>query len=373
MFLSGVAAASVSAQAQSLKERLELALEALPHPQSVSEFSALPHLASQNQDSTLVCWSFATSSFLESEMKRLGKEPVRLSVMFPVYCGLMEKARLFVRTKGASRFNPGDLFTGVIDIAREYGAMPAEAYEGIKSSTTIYTHNALYADLDVLIQQEQQRKTWDEPRILAQVTALLNKYLIPPPKIFLYKGKKFTPKTFLETVVALPLDEYLMVTSFTYAPFNQFIALRVPDNWKRQGGFFNVPLEIFYQSMKEAVTQGYSVAIDMDNSETSYRMTKQYAFIPPFEVPDSQRTQAEREKEFDSGSTTDDHLMHIVGCRQFGNEEWFLAKDSWRTAWEGPTKGYFFLHASYIRLKVLAFLVHRNGVPTITSLFPQKS
>ena len=359
--------------AQSLKEKLDQALEMLPHPHSVSDFSSLPHLSSQNQDSTLICWSFATSSFLESEMKRLGKEPIRLSVMFPVYHGMIEKAKRYIRTKGASHFGPGDLFTGVLDIVREYGAVPAEVYEGIKTGKTIYNHQALYAALEALMQNEKEKNTWNEPKILAQVTNLLNKHLKAPPKKFLLKGKEYTPLTFLASVVNLPLDDYLQITSFTSAPFNQFTTLRVPDNWKQQSNYFNVPLDVFYRSLKEAVAGGYSVAIDMDNSESSYRLTKEYAFIPPFEVPDSMITQAEREKEFQSGATTDDHLMHILGCKNFSGEDWFLVKDSWRTAWEGPARGYFFFHESYIRLKVLAFLVHRNGIPMITSLFPAKS
>ena len=79
---------------QPLKEKLETALGALSHPQSVNDFSPIPHLSSMNQDSTLVCWSFATSSFIESEMKRLGREPVRLSVMFPVYFVFLENEKI---------------------------------------------------------------------------------------------------------------------------------------------------------------------------------------------------------------------------------------------------------------------------------------
>jgi Aminopeptidase C len=367
IFLSGVLQAS-SLCAQSIKEKLETALGSLPHPQSVEEFTSIPHLSSMHQDSTLVCWSFATSSFIESEMKRLGREPVRLSVMFPVYYGFVEKAKRFVQSHGESRFNPGDLFSGVIDMIQQYGAVPAEAYEGIQSKHTVFNHNALYAELDSVMNRAKFIGDWNGELILANVRTILDTHLGSPPEKFIYNGKEYSPCTFYSDVVCLPFDEYLTVTSFLYAPFNQFIELKVPDNWKHHTNYFNVPLDLFYCSLKDAVTGEYSVAIDMDNSEPSYRMTKQYAFIPEFDISKDSLTQYKREALFQSGATTDDHLMHIVSYKIFGSEEWYLAKDSWRTAWEGHNYGYFFLHESYIKLKVLAFFVHRDGVPGITKL-----
>ena len=355
---------------QSVKDKLEQALHLLPHPQSVSDFSPIPHLSSMNQDSTLACWSFATSSFIESEMKRLGREPVRLSVMFPVYYVFVEKARRFVQSHGISRFSPGDLFSGVLDIMQQYGSVPAEAYEGIKSAQTMYNHNALYAELDSVMNRVKLIGDWKEEPILAEVTALLNARLGVPPQKFSYKGKEYSPKTFAADIVRLPLDKYLMVTSFQSAPFNEFTELKVPDNWKQNNRYFNVPLDVFYRSLRDAVMRGFSAAIDMDNSEASYRITKQYAFVPIFEVPKDSITQRTRELQFQSGATSDDHLMHLIAYQAWGMQDWFLAKDSWRTAWEGANHGYFFFHESYIKLKVLAYLVHREGIPEITALLP---
>lgn len=361
----------VSAQAQPAKEQLGLALARLPHPESVADFSPVYHFSPMNQDSTLVCWSFATSSFIESEMKRLGKDPVRLSVMFPVYYAFVEKAKRFVRSHGESRFNPGDLFSGVLDIAARYGAVPEAAYEGEKNGDVNYNHNALYANLDSLMSRIRATENWNEERAVVDVESILNAHLGKPPKKFIYREKEYTPQSFLSDIVNLPWSDYVTVTSFQYAPFDRFIELKVPDNWKHNANYFNVPLELFYTSLRDAVAHGYSVAIDMDNSEPSYRITKQYAFIPEHDVPKDSVTQSTREKQFQSGATTDDHVMHMISYRKFGTEDWFLAKDSWRTAWEGPSRGYFFFHESYVKLKVLAYLVHRDGVPDVRKLFPQ--
>jgi len=112
-----------------MQDKTREALATVPHPKSATDFQPVPHLACLNQGRTYVCWSFATASFLESEMARLKLESARLSVIYPVYCGYLEKARRFVRTQGESRFAAGDLFTGVFDVCREYGAMPAAVYD----------------------------------------------------------------------------------------------------------------------------------------------------------------------------------------------------------------------------------------------------
>jgi bleomycin hydrolase len=355
---------------QPLKERIEKALIDLLHPKAVQDFSVIFHLSSINQDSTLICWSFATSSFIESEMQRLGRQQVRLSVMFPVYYAFVEKAKRFIQTHGDLNFSPGDLFSGVLDIMQQYGAVPQEAYEGDKKEYTIYNHKALYEKLDSLMNNIKSRGDWNEKNMLTQVEIILRQHLGTPPENFIYQGKKYTPGTFLSEIVNLPWEEYVIITSFQYAPFYQFIELKVPDNWKHNVNYFNVPLNEFYSSLVSAVKNGYSVTIDMDNSELSYRTTKRFAFIPEFDVPRDSITQSRREEQFLSGATTDDHVMHLVSYRIFGDQDWFLAKDSWRTAWEGANRGYFFFHESYVKLKVLAYLVHRNGVPEITRLLP---
>ncbi len=371
IFLLLITAGAV-VRAQSTRENLERALSRLPHPKTVADFSPVGSLGPMNQDSTLVCWSFATSSFIESEMERLGKTPVRLSVMFPVYYAFVEKAKRYVRSHGESRFNPGDLFSGVLDIAARYGAVPEAAYEGEKTGSIVYNHDALYVNLDSLMSTICASEDWSEEHAVSAVEHILDATLGKPPDKFIFRGKEYTPKTFMAEILDLPWSDYVTVTSFEYAPFDRFVELRVPDNWKHNTNYFNVPLDAFYTSFKAAIANGYSVAIDMDNSEPSDRLTKQCAFIPDYEVPKDSVTQSTRENQFQSGATTDDHVMHIIAYRKFGNEDWFLAKDSWRTAWEGPNHGYFFFHESYIKLKVLAYLVHKDGVPEIARQLPSK-
>ena len=46
-----------------------------------------------------------------------------------------------------------------------------------------------------------------------------------------------------------------------------------------------------------------------------------------------------------------------------------MIKDSAASAYKGEFDGYHFFHGDYIRLKILAFLVHKDAVPQLMDLF----
>ena len=60
--------------------------------------------------------------------------------------------------------------------------------------------------------------------------------------------------------------------------------------------------------------------------------------------------------------TTDDHLMHLTGISADAEgNKYYVIKNSWGD--EGPAKGYIHVSEAYVRLKTIAILVHRDGVP----------
>jgi bleomycin hydrolase len=105
---------------------------------------------------------------------------------------------------------------------------------------------------------------------------------------------------------------------------------------------------------------------------------KGYAYVPvkPFEdlteaereakptspEPEAQVTQEDRQKTFDNQTTTDDHLMHLVGLAhdQAGNK-FYYTKNSWGT--DIKYDGYLYMSRSYVRLKVVAIMVHKASIP----------
>ncbi len=345
-------------------------LKQLHKPNNLKKFKILPHLPAINQDTTSACWAFATVSFIESEMQRFGLDTVRLSMMFPFFHVYVEKARYFVKTRGKSRFAPGDLFTGVWDMVQKYGIVPYQAYSGLVNGKRHYNHRAMYAELDSLMKKVAELQAWDEDLVTLKVRQILYKHMGVPPQTFTYKGRKYTPKSFLREVVRLPWYQYLMVTSFTYEPFYRFIELKVPDNWAHNRHYFNVPLDLFYSSIKKALRNGYTVAFDSDISEPGRLGKWDVAVIPPYDIPGKFIDQKAREYRFKTGVTTDDHLMHFVGFREVRGDDWFLVKDSWRTAWDGQWPGYYLFHGDYVKLKVLAFMVHRKAIPEIVKKIP---
>jgi bleomycin hydrolase len=125
--------------------------------------------------------------------------------------------------------------------------------------------------------------------------------------------------------------------------------------------------------MKTALDNGYTLAIDGDNSEPGRIGPLDVCYIPEYDIPSSYITSAARDYRFDQGATEDNHLMHIVGYGEVTGEDWFLVKDSWRDAWEGTHKGYFFYHGDFAKLKILAYMVHREGVPEIRDIMLNNS
>ena len=71
--------------------------------------------------------------------------------------------------------------------------------------------------------------------------------------------------------------------------------------------------------------------------------------------------QAMRQETFESHSTTDDHLMHLTGIAhdKEGNK-YYLIKNSWGEV--GDHDGYLYMSESYVRLKTVAILVHKDAV-----------
>ena len=337
-------------------------------PVEIEELRPRFHYEPVNQDTTNACWSFSTLSFIESELQRINGQSTKLAVMYPVYYANIEKMKRFVETRGQSRFTPGDLFPTVVDIIKTYGILPDEVYPGQTSGKETYNHEQMETEIEDLKNSIIENDLWIAETSISDLQQILNKYLGEPPSEFNYRDENLTAMTFAEKYVNLPWDDYILITSFGYAPFNSFTALNVPDNWQNIDRYFNVELELFYSSMKSALENGYTLAIDGDIKEPGRVGPLDACFIPNYDIPGAYIDQAARDYRFDKGVTEDDHLMHIVGFGEVNGEEWFLVKDSWRDAWEGKHKGYFFYHRDYARLKILAYMVHKDGVPDIVNL-----
>ena len=102
-----------------------------------------------SQGQTGTCWSFSTTSFLESEAHRITGELHDFSEMAAVRVIYPEKVERYVRYQGKHQFGPGGLSHDVTHAAAVYGLVPQSIYGGGQDAGA-YDHSALDASLSAL-------------------------------------------------------------------------------------------------------------------------------------------------------------------------------------------------------------------------------
>lgn len=334
----------------------------------------------KNQGRSSTCWSYATTSFVESEMIRMGKQPVDLSEMFTVRMVYLDKAEKYVRLHGHLNFAQGGALPDVMYVIRKYGAVPEEVYDGLEYGSDINNHseleNILKAQLDQIIKNPNQELT---PSWKKAIEATLDAYLGEYPEKFEYQGKTYSPRSFADEVVGIDPDDYFQFTSFTHQPMYEEIMIQVPDNWA-WGTSYNVSLDELEEITDYSLEQGYTVGWATDVSETGFSLKNALAVVPlkdmvemsseekarVFERPQPQlHVNSElRQAAYDSYATTDDHGMQITGLvkDQKGNE-YYLVKNSWGERENNFRTGYLNASKAFFRYKTISVLVHRDAIP----------
>ncbi len=331
-----------------------------------------------SQGRTGTCWSFSTSSFLESEIIRLTGKQIDLSEMYTVRNTYPKKAENFVMRQGKAQFSQGGLAHDVINSVSEYGLMPQEAFSGLFPGNETHNHAELEAVLEAMVKTyvdnpgKKLSKKWKNA-----IQAVLDVYLGENLGTFTYEGKQYTPASFRD-MTKIVAEDYVTITSFSHAPFYKPFILNIPDNWS-YGGMYNVPLDELMQSIDNALEEGFSVELDCDVSERTFSSKDGIAVIPKESenkvkalqgvYPEMNITQEYRQEEFENFTTTDDHLMHITGILHDQNgTKYYKVKNSWGTDEKRTANGgYVYFSTAYMRLKTISVMVHKDAVPKSTS------
>ncbi|MBU8871602.1 MAG: hypothetical protein KOO60_12120 [Gemmatimonadales bacterium] len=329
-------------------------------PSTPGEFDSLWHLPPTPQFYTGTCWAFCSTSFIESEAQRVGGVEVKLSEMWIVYWEYVEKSRSFLRSFGHTPVAQGGQDHGTLEIMRQYGAVTREAYPGVLAADGRYDHTPLVRELKGYLNWVLESGSWAEEQNLAYVRSILDKHMGTPPLDLQYDGKTYTPGDFVEKVLQLDMDDYVACVSRMNEPFHTRVLLDVEDNWRRKEDYLNLPLDEFYQVIKESVQAGYTLSIGGDNSEAGMDGKFDTAIIPEWDIPLKYINQGSREFRIANRTTGDDHGVHIVAFKPLGDRDWFLIKDSNRSSRLGEHKGYYFWSGDYIQLKMLSFTVHKD-------------
>jgi bleomycin hydrolase len=326
-----------------------------------------PRTAVKSQGSSSTCWCYSTSSFLESELRRIGKPEVELSVMYTVRNTYIDKAEQFVRWNGKCEFGPGGADHDVINSIKKYGIVPWSVYTGneIREKSVIHGEmdGVLRAYVDAIVKNPNGKisTAWK-----AGFTNLVDAYLGKVPDSFEYNGTTFTPSSYAASL-GLNWDDYVQVSSFTHHPFYQQFVLEVPDNWAR-GMAYNVTVDDLDRITEYSLRNGYTVAWAAD-LEKGFNFGLGVGVVPPDNWDGTYKpgmepaiTQDRRQMEFENYQTTDDHGMHLVGiAHDQAGGIYYLEKNSW-----GPGnsfKGYSYISPAYLKLKSTCIMVNKNGIP----------
>jgi bleomycin hydrolase len=332
----------------------------IPKPGSPEEFRSPFHFPPIRQYRTGTCWCFSTTSFFESEIKRLSGREIKLSEMYTVYWEYVEKALGYIEKRGCQPFAQGSEDDAVVIIWKKYGIVPASAYPGLPPGEDWYDHDEMAEEMADYLECKKEDDYWDEAVIISQIKAIMDRYMGPPPEEFEYEGERYTPKRFLDEVVGLDLDDYVQFMSTLSVPFYVKAEYDVPDNWRPTDDYHNVPLDEFYEIITRAAAGGYTVAIGGDVSEPGRYGFEDAAIVPTFDIPRDYIDQDSREFRFYNKTSQDDHGVHLLAMKEIGGRDWFLIKDSASSATWGKHNGYYFFRDDFVKLKMLSFMVHKD-------------
>ncbi|MGM9759129.1 MAG: aminopeptidase C [Parabacteroides sp.] len=351
----------------------------------------VPATPVKNQASTGTCWCFATTSFMESELLRMGKGEYDLSEMFIVRQKYMNQLNDNYLRHGEGNIGQGSLSHTFMNAYRQVGIVPEEVYTGINYDSDRHNHGELVRYMSAIANEAVKMKK-RSPEYEELIQSLFDIYLGKVPEKFTYKGKEYTPKSFAESL-GLNMDDYVELTSFSHHPYYQKCEVEVHDNWEHYQQY-NLPLDELIEVQDYALQHGFTVCWDGDVSEKGFsfkngvainpevkkvedysttdrarfekmdekeRLEEVYKFEHPY--PEINVTQEVRQEGFESYVTTDDHLMHLTGIVKDQNgTKYYVTKNSWGTE-RNAFGGYLNMSESYVRAKMIYIMVHKDAIP----------
>lgn len=355
-----------------------------------------PVTSIKNQNNSGTCWSYSALALLESEVlkKDPSKKDIDLCESFLVSKTYTDRADRNVRTHGDASFSQGGSFYDAIFCMERYGFIP----EGIMPypitpyGDSLFNFTNFFPPMEAYIKAVSGSNAKKlNPMWKKDVQGMLDNYFGECPTEFEYKGKKYTPQSFVKDYLQLDPNDYVSLTSYTHHPFYTQFVLEIQDNW-RWATSYNLPLDEFMRVMEEGVKNGYTFAWGADVSEDGFsRRTGKNKCVAT--VPDTKTTagvgsdqsrwtgekagakiaqadaagekvitQEMRQEGYDNWTTTDDHGMQIYGIAKDQNgKEYFMMKNSWGEY--GPYKGFWYVSKPYVAYKTMNIVINKNAIP----------
>lgn len=345
----------------------------------------------QNRSGT--CWAYSTLAFFESEILKKTGKTYDLCEMFIANKDYMERAVLTVRMHGDSQFSQGGSAGDVLSIMKRHGICPESAMPapGTLTGDSLANFNEFFSVMEpyvAAVSKSSSKKISNQWKKGLQ--GIIDSYIGACPEEFVYEGKKYTPKSFMESL-GINLNDYVSITSYTHHPFYTQFAVEVQDNW-RWDMSYNVPMDEMMRIIDNAIDNGYTIAWGTDVTEdgftrkglgVAYDVKKARSMAGTdtdrwfklsatekkskldslgIDAPEIVPTQELRQEGFDNWELTDDHGMQIFGLAKDQNgREYYMVKNSWGEY--GDYKGIWYVTKNFTALKTMDFLVNKNAIP----------
>lgn len=323
------------------------------------------------QGGTNTCWSFSTTSLVESAEIANDKKDIDISELYTSRNLFIEKAKRYILSNGTSLFEAGGLAHDAMYGIEKYGAIPNEFYarkKGVEFSdkSNRQTDEILKSYLDSVLKTKPIDANW-----LAGFIKKHDDIVGIPPAKFTWEGKKYTPLSFAKDVLKFNRQQYATITSFTHHPFYENFPLEIPDNFLLRENYLNVPLDELIAIAKTTIEKGQSLVVDMDVSNNGWNCGKAgYALFEDkrfYRVGNADTAEMAysvplRQQLFETLVTQDDHLIHIVGiAKSKAGKLFFILKDSGGDHY-GPFKGYDYVSVNYFAINALSITVPVNSL-----------
>ena len=355
------------------KKIFQLDFSGMDLPKSVEEFTSYWYNPPISQGRTGTCWCYSATSFFESEVYRLHQKKVKISEMYTVYWEYVEKAKRFIKERGNSAFEEGSEANAVPRIWKMYGAVPLEVYTGLLPGQKFQDHKKMFSEMKTYLDNVKATNAWNEEEAITVIKSIMIHYMEAPPTKFYFEGTEYSPEEFLKDYLKLNLNDYVDILSYMQKPYYEQVEYEVEDNWWYSADYYNVPLNVFMDALKNAIRNGYTMSIGGDVSEAGYDSWYKVAVVPTFDIPPDYIDESARQFRFSNKTTTDDHGIHLVGYMEMDGKDWYLIKDSGAGSRNTGDKGFYFYQEDYIKLKMMDFMVHKDAVENILKKFKEQN
>jgi len=296
----------------------------------------------KDQGRSELCWIYAMLATIETD--RIGMDDsVHLSHDFAARAWMADRTTHCHLSQDGQGVSMRAMGTTLFTILERYGITTYDSYNSRPAAD--YTSLARQ-----MTRMAARRLTLDALQRSADM--VMDTAIGALPRHVYMAGAEYSMLQFANSVARR--SDYQAITSFTHHPWGSTFALETADNVTGDT-FLNVPIDSLMGRIEHALRHGRAVCWEGDVSEDGFSFERGTA------LTDDERpcTQQQRQHQFETLETTDDHCMAIIGmAHDRQGRRFFIAKNSWGT--DNPYGGMVYMSENYVRLKTIAIITRRD-------------